>query len=72
MAAVLEQVRLVAASETTVLIRGETGTGKEGIARMAKWVKAYGSRESTVFGEVEILKNLPPSWASVIRKRNQT
>ncbi len=34
MAGVLEQVRLVAASETTVLIRGETGTGKEGIARM--------------------------------------
>ncbi len=34
MAAVLEQVRLVAPSETTVLVRGETGTGKEGIARM--------------------------------------
>jgi formate hydrogenlyase transcriptional activator len=34
MKAVLERVRLAAPSETTVLIRGETGTGKEGLARM--------------------------------------
>jgi len=34
MKAVLEQVRRVAASDTTVLVRGETGTGKEGLARM--------------------------------------
>ncbi len=31
---VVERVRLVAASTTTVLVRGETGTGKEGLARM--------------------------------------
>ena len=31
---VLQKVRMVAPSETTVLIRGETGTGKEGIARL--------------------------------------
>ena len=31
---VIERVRLVAPSTTTVLIRGETGTGKEGLARM--------------------------------------
>jgi formate hydrogenlyase transcriptional activator len=30
----VERVRLVAPSTTTVLIRGETGTGKEGLARM--------------------------------------
>ncbi len=34
MKGVLERVRLVAPSMTTVLIRGETGTGKEGLARM--------------------------------------
>ena len=34
MKVVLERVRLVAPSETTVLVRGETGTGKEGLARM--------------------------------------
>ncbi len=31
---VLERVRLAAASTTTVLVRGETGTGKEGLARL--------------------------------------
>jgi len=31
---VVERVRLVAPSGSTVLVRGETGTGKEGIARM--------------------------------------
>jgi formate hydrogenlyase transcriptional activator len=31
---VVEKVKLVAPSETTVLIRGETGTGKEGLAQM--------------------------------------
>jgi formate hydrogenlyase transcriptional activator len=31
---VVERVRLAAPSTTTVLVRGETGTGKEGLARM--------------------------------------
>jgi formate hydrogenlyase transcriptional activator len=34
MRAVVERVRLVAPSDTTILVRGETGTGKEGLARM--------------------------------------
>jgi len=34
MKAIVERVKLVAPSESTVLIRGETGTGKEGLARM--------------------------------------
>ncbi len=34
MLAVLAQVRRVAPSDTTVLVRGETGSGKEGLARM--------------------------------------
>lgn len=44
-------------------------TLEEGIARMAKWVETYGSRESSVFENVEIPKNLPPSWAAVIQDR---
>jgi UDP-glucose 4-epimerase len=35
---------------------------EDGIGRMAEWVKAHGARESCVFKDVEILKNLPPSW----------
>jgi UDP-glucose 4-epimerase len=38
-----------------------------GIQGMVKWVKEYGSRESNVFDDIEIMKNLPPSWAKVAR-----
>jgi UDP-glucose 4-epimerase len=38
----------------------------EGIQRMAEWVKAHGARESSVFENIEILENLPPSWASAV------
>ncbi len=38
----------------------------EGIARMAEWVKAHGARHSTTFSEIEIVKNLPPSWAAAV------
>ena len=37
-------------------------TLEEGIARMAGWAKAAGPRQSRYFGEIEIAKNLPPSW----------
>ena len=42
---------------------------EDGIQGMAAWVKAHGSRESSIFDEIEIPKNLPPSWASVARVR---
>ena len=42
---------------------------EEGIHAMAAWVKDNGSRESSVFDDIEISKNLPPSWASVARVR---
>jgi UDP-glucose 4-epimerase len=41
---------------------------EEGVRRMAQWVKAYGARESSAFGSIEILKNLPTSWASIVSK----
>lgn len=40
---------------------------EEGLCRMAEWVKQHGARESTVFENIEILKNMPPSWAAVAR-----
>ena len=34
----------------------------EGVSRMAKWAREHGSRRGQVFGSVEIMKNMPPSW----------
>jgi hypothetical protein len=31
---------------------------------MAQWVKANGARTSGVFKGIEIMRNLPPSWAA--------
>ena len=42
---------------------------QDGIQNMADWVKEHGSRESNIFEDIEIPKNLPPSWASVARVR---
>jgi len=39
---------------------------QEGIGRVAKWAKAHGPRPSSVFKNIEVKKNLPPSWASVV------
>jgi UDP-glucose 4-epimerase len=41
---------------------------EEGINKMAKWVKSHGARESSIFENIEIPRNLPPSWAKVSRK----
>jgi UDP-glucose 4-epimerase len=38
----------------------------QGLERMSRWVKEVGSRQSRDFGEIEIVKNLPPSWAAVV------
>jgi UDP-glucose 4-epimerase len=47
--------------------RRPSTTLEEGVARMADWAVRHGSRESTVFENVEIQKNLPPSWAAVVQ-----
>jgi UDP-glucose 4-epimerase len=38
---------------------------RDGIRTMAKWVRVHGARESSVFGDIEIAKNLPASWAAL-------
>lgn len=38
-----------------------------GVCATAEWVQKHGSRESGVFEEVEVWKNMPPSWAKVVR-----
>jgi UDP-glucose 4-epimerase len=35
---------------------------EDGIRLMAEWVKVKGARASSVFENIEIMKNLPPSW----------
>ena len=40
---------------------------EEGVQRMARWVKATGVRQGPVFDNVEVLKNMPPSWRAVIK-----
>jgi UDP-glucose 4-epimerase len=42
---------------------------KEGLSSMADWVRQHGARESSTFEDIEISKNLPPSWANVARAR---
>jgi len=39
----------------------------DGIRSMAEWVKSHGARESSIFGNIEIEKNLPRSWAAVAK-----
>lgn len=39
---------------------------EEGLRAMAAWAKGAGSRQSASFGNIEITKNLPPSWQSVV------
>src|SRR6202167_993302 len=36
-----------------------------GIRTMAEWVREHGARESSVFENIEIAKNMPQSWAKV-------
>jgi formate hydrogenlyase transcriptional activator len=48
---VMERLKLVAPSDTTVLIRGETGTGKEGLARA---VHDFGPRFGAPFVAVNL------------------
>jgi UDP-glucose 4-epimerase len=42
--------------------KNETVSLEDGIKRMADWVKRHGPRKSQEFGDIEIFKNLPPSW----------
>lgn len=41
---------------------------RAGIRAMADWVKVHGSRESNIFENIEVMNNLPASWARVAKK----
>lgn len=40
-----------------------------GISVMAAWVKEHGARESSIFEDIEVTRNMPPSWAMVVSDR---
>ncbi|HEY7096231.1 MAG TPA: NAD-dependent epimerase/dehydratase family protein [Terriglobales bacterium] len=40
----------------------------DGLRSMAEWVKINGSRESSIFENIEVARNMPPSWAAVMAK----
>jgi UDP-glucose 4-epimerase len=47
------------------------GSGKkvalaDGLACMAGWVVEHGARASSIFENIEVAKNMPPSWANLI------
>lgn len=42
---------------------------QEGIYAMADWVKMHGARESNTFEGIEVMKNMPPSWARVTERK---
>ncbi len=37
-------------------------TLEDGVGRMVAWAKEHGPRTTKEFGEIEVLRNLPPSW----------
>jgi UDP-glucose 4-epimerase len=47
-------------------IFGTAGTVglEEGVNRMAEWAKRVGARQGKPFDEVEVTRNMPPSWRS--------
>jgi UDP-glucose 4-epimerase len=53
----------------TVFGKQEKTSLEAGIREMAEWVKEHGARESSIFEEIEITKNLPRSWAKMIGAR---
>jgi UDP-glucose 4-epimerase len=40
---------------------------REGIRAMAEWVRKHGARESSIFEGIEVEKNMPPSWARILK-----
>jgi UDP-glucose 4-epimerase len=43
---------------------------EEGIEKMAVWVREHGAKQSNIFENIEVARNMPPSWAGVVGKRN--
>jgi UDP-glucose 4-epimerase len=42
-----------------------------GVKTMANWAKKAGSQEGTQFNEIEVYKNMPASWSSIIKNEER-
>ena len=42
---------------------------EEGLYKMVRWVERHGAKKSKAFGNIEVEKNLPPSWKKNGRNR---
>ncbi|MCA9032386.1 MAG: NAD-dependent epimerase/dehydratase family protein [Planctomycetaceae bacterium] len=42
----------------------------DGITHMAEWAKAVGPRSSTLFSDVEVMRQLPASWAAALKQND--
>jgi UDP-glucose 4-epimerase len=40
---------------------------QDGVQGMAEWVRQHGARESNIFEGIEVAKNMPPSWARLLK-----
>ena len=49
--------------QQTFFGKGATVPLDQGLDRMARWVRSVGTRPPVSFSNIEIRKNLPPSWA---------
>jgi UDP-glucose 4-epimerase len=43
---------------------------EEGIQKMAKWAKAVGPRKSKGYDNIEVMKNMPPSWSQALKEND--
>jgi UDP-glucose 4-epimerase len=44
---------------------------EEGVARMADWAKGFGARRGQIFENIEVEKNMPPSWQRLIQSASK-
>jgi UDP-glucose 4-epimerase len=49
--------------------KSEKKSLQAGIRAMTEWVRKNGARESSIFENIEVEKNMPPSWARVMKAR---
>lgn len=45
---------------------------EDGVQWMAAWARHYGSRRQSLFAEIEVWKNMPPSWRAAYVKGHPT